>query len=43
LLKHNGAESELRKELAAQLDEFLEKGALLVIAFSHFLTISLRP
>jgi hypothetical protein len=31
LLKHNGPESDLRKELAAQLDEFLEKGATLVI------------
>ena len=41
LLKHNGPEPELRKELAAQLDEFLEKGASLVIPFSHFLNISL--
>jgi len=31
LLKHNGPEPDLRKELAAQLDEFLEKGASLVI------------
>lgn len=27
LLKHNGPEPELRKELSSQLDEFLEKGA----------------
>ena len=27
LLKHNGPEAEMRKELATQLDEFLEKGA----------------
>jgi len=26
LLKHNVPESEMRKELAVQLDEFLEKG-----------------
>ena len=37
LLKHNGPEPELRKELGAQLDEFLEKGASLLISFSHFL------
>lgn len=36
MLKHNGPEAELRKELATQLDEFLEKGASLVISFSHF-------
>lgn len=29
LLKHTAPEAELRKELAAQLDEFLEKGASL--------------
>lgn len=29
LLKHNVPESEMRKELAVQLDEFLEKGAFL--------------
>jgi RNA-binding protein 26 len=34
LLKHNAPESELRKELAAQLDEFLEKGASPVTPFS---------
>ena len=27
LLKHNAPEPELRKELASQLEEFLEKGA----------------
>ena len=41
LLKHNGPEAELRKELATQLDEFLEKGASLVISCSliseHFI------
>ncbi len=42
LLKHNGPEPELRKELTAQLDEFLEKGASLAIPSSHFLIISLR-
>src|SRR6266850_2741640 len=41
LLKHNGPEPELRKELASQLDEFLEKGAPLVIPFSHFLNTPL--
>jgi RNA-binding protein 26 len=38
LLKHNGPESELRRELAAQLDEFLEKGASLLFFLSHSLT-----
>jgi RNA-binding protein 26 len=42
LLKHNGPESELRKELAAQLDEFLEKGASIVTFFYHFLNTSAR-
>jgi hypothetical protein len=37
LLKHNAPESELRKELSAQLDEFLEKGASLAPPFSSFL------
>jgi hypothetical protein len=37
LLKHNGPESDLRKELAAQLDEFLEKGASLVILIPLYL------
>ena len=37
LLKHNAPESELRKELASQLDEFLEKGASPVTPFSSFL------
>lgn len=40
LLKHNGPEAELRKELASQLDEFLEKGASLVhFTFSILLTV----
>jgi RNA-binding protein 26 len=38
LLKHNGPESELRKELAAQLDEFLEKGASPCHSHSPFST-----
>jgi len=41
LLKHNAPESELRKDLTAQLEEFLEKGASLVIPFYYFLN-SLR-
>jgi RNA-binding protein 26 len=36
LLKHNAPESELRKELAGQLDEFLEKGASLVTPCHSF-------
>lgn len=28
LLKHNGPENELRKEMESQLEEFLEKGAI---------------
>jgi RNA-binding protein 26 len=31
LLKHNLSESELRKELGTQLEEFLEKGALVLL------------
>jgi len=42
LLKHNGPEAELRKELATQLDEFLEKGAsTLSFHFLTFLSVSL--
>lgn len=33
LLKHNVSESEMRKELVAQLEEFLEKGKVIFPRF----------
>ena len=35
LLKHNGPESDLRKELTVQLEEFLEKGSSLGRVYSN--------
>ena len=40
LLKHNVPESEMRKELSLQLDEFLEKGVKSVHYIYFILTVS---
>jgi RNA-binding protein 26 len=41
LLKHNAPENDMRKELAAQLDEFLEKGPHL--CFEQYCVCDSRP